>query len=156
MLLHLQKVRIDGTPEKVRIPTISKESRKNVKDMKLALLNIFAAISGYDVKELESKIKFEVFGQTGSYQNDSMVTVEIPLYTLEDDTSSNDNTKEGLDQFDMIIDVRSPVEFGDDHLPKAINLPVLSDEQREEFIQRGKDLIGQPYDTLRTYNFLLR
>ena len=45
---------------------------------------------------------------------------------------SNNNTKEGLDQFDMIIDVRSPVEYGDDHLPKAINLPVLSDEQRED------------------------
>ncbi len=32
--------------------------------------------------------------------------------------------------FDDIIDVRSPSEFSEDHLPGAINLPVLSDEER--------------------------
>ena len=32
--------------------------------------------------------------------------------------------------FDTIIDVRSPSEFAEDHLPGAINLPVLSDEER--------------------------
>ena len=35
-----------------------------------------------------------------------------------------------LDEFDAIIDVRSPSEFAEDHLPGAINLPVLDDEQR--------------------------
>lgn len=34
------------------------------------------------------------------------------------------------DDYDMIIDVRAPVEFADDHIPGAINLPVLSDEER--------------------------
>ena len=32
--------------------------------------------------------------------------------------------------FDTLIDVRSPAEFAEDHLPGAINLPVLSDEER--------------------------
>jgi len=32
---------------------------------------------------------------------------------------------------DSIIDVRSPSEFLDDHIPNAINLPVLDDAQRE-------------------------
>lgn len=32
--------------------------------------------------------------------------------------------------FDDIIDVRSPAEFADDHLPGAISLPVLSNEER--------------------------
>jgi tRNA 2-selenouridine synthase len=32
--------------------------------------------------------------------------------------------------FDAVIDVRSPAEFAEDHLPGAINLPVLSDEER--------------------------
>jgi tRNA 2-selenouridine synthase len=36
----------------------------------------------------------------------------------------------GLDQFDAIIDVRSPSEFAEDHLPGALNWPVLDDEQR--------------------------
>ncbi|MEM6587764.1 MAG: tRNA 2-selenouridine(34) synthase MnmH [Pseudomonadota bacterium] len=32
--------------------------------------------------------------------------------------------------FDTIIDVRSPSEFAEDHIPGAINLPVLNDEER--------------------------
>ena len=32
--------------------------------------------------------------------------------------------------FDDIIDVRSPLEFAEDHLPGAINLPVLDDAER--------------------------
>jgi len=34
--------------------------------------------------------------------------------------------------FDEIVDVRSPGEFADDHLPGAVNLPVLSDDERAE------------------------
>ncbi|MCB5410169.1 tRNA 2-selenouridine(34) synthase MnmH [Pseudogemmobacter faecipullorum] len=34
--------------------------------------------------------------------------------------------------FDEIIDVRSPAEFAEDHLPGAISLPVLSDAERAE------------------------
>lgn len=33
--------------------------------------------------------------------------------------------------FDAIIDVRSPGEFAEDHIPGAINLPVLNDPERE-------------------------
>lgn len=33
---------------------------------------------------------------------------------------------------DTIIDVRAPAEFAEDHLPGAINLPVLSDAQRHD------------------------
>jgi tRNA 2-selenouridine synthase len=32
--------------------------------------------------------------------------------------------------YDEVIDVRSPGEFAEDHIPGAVNLPVLSDEQR--------------------------
>ncbi len=32
--------------------------------------------------------------------------------------------------FDTVIDVRSPSEYAEDHLPGAINLPALSDEER--------------------------
>lgn len=35
-------------------------------------------------------------------------------------------------EFDAIIDVRSPAEFALDHIPGAINLPVLSNEERIE------------------------
>lgn len=32
--------------------------------------------------------------------------------------------------FDDIIDVRSPAEYAEDHMPGAISLPVLSNEER--------------------------
>ena len=35
-----------------------------------------------------------------------------------------------LARFDAIIDVRTPAEFAEDHLPGAINAPVLSNEER--------------------------
>ena len=36
-----------------------------------------------------------------------------------------------LDEFDELIDVRSPSEFALDHMPGAVNLPVLNDAERE-------------------------
>jgi tRNA 2-selenouridine synthase len=44
-------------------------------------------------------------------------------------TSLRDLAKLG---FDDIIDVRAPEEFAEDHIPGAINLPVLDDAQRAE------------------------
>ena len=35
-------------------------------------------------------------------------------------------------RFDTIIDVRSPSEFAEDHLPGAVSMPVLSDAERAE------------------------
>ncbi len=37
-----------------------------------------------------------------------------------------------LDEFDEIIDVRSPAEYAEDHLPRAVSCPVLDDEQRAQ------------------------
>ena len=34
--------------------------------------------------------------------------------------------------YDMIIDVRSPAEFADDHIPGAVNMPVMSNDERAE------------------------
>jgi len=35
-----------------------------------------------------------------------------------------------LDKFKSVVDVRSPVEFKEDHIPNAVNIPLLSDEER--------------------------
>jgi tRNA 2-selenouridine synthase len=37
-----------------------------------------------------------------------------------------------LAEFDAVIDVRSPAEFAEDHIPGALNFPVLNDAQRAE------------------------
>jgi tRNA 2-selenouridine synthase len=39
---------------------------------------------------------------------------------------------ESIGEFDAIIDTRSPTEFAEDHIPGAINCPVLDDAQRAE------------------------
>ncbi len=39
---------------------------------------------------------------------------------------------EDYSQFDEIIDVRTPAEFAEDHIPSSINCPVLDNEQRIE------------------------
>ena len=40
--------------------------------------------------------------------------------------------RESLTAYSDIIDVRSPSEFAEDHIPGAMNLPVLSDTERAE------------------------
>ena len=37
-----------------------------------------------------------------------------------------------LDSFDLVIDVRSPAEFALDHIPGAVNFPVLNNEERAQ------------------------
>jgi len=49
--------------------------------------------------------------------------VDIRLTSLSDPALSG---------FDAIIDTRSPSEYAEDHLPGAINLPVLSDDERAQ------------------------
>ncbi|WP_412480371.1 tRNA 2-selenouridine(34) synthase MnmH [Azonexus sp. IMCC34839] len=44
----------------------------------------------------------------------------------------NRPTVADLAAYDEIIDVRSPAEFADDHIPGAINCPVLDDAQRAQ------------------------
>ena len=43
-----------------------------------------------------------------------------------------------LGQFDTIIDVRSPAEYAEDHIPGAISAPVLDDAERAEVGTRYK------------------
>ncbi|HEY1224585.1 MAG TPA: tRNA 2-selenouridine(34) synthase MnmH [Brevundimonas sp.] len=57
---------------------------------------------------------------------------------------ATDLTPAARDGFHALIDVRSPAEFALDHLPGAINLPVLDDAERAEvgtiYVQRSKFL----------------
>jgi tRNA 2-selenouridine synthase len=48
-----------------------------------------------------------------------------------------------LDQFDAVIDVRSPGEFAEDHIPGSINCPVLNDAERVQ--------VGTLYKTVSAF-----
>ncbi|MBW8815609.1 MAG: tRNA 2-selenouridine(34) synthase MnmH [Caulobacterales bacterium] len=45
---------------------------------------------------------------------------------------TDDVTAAALARYDLVVDVRSPGEFAEDHIPGAVNLPVLSDAERAE------------------------
>ncbi|NWF62341.1 MAG: tRNA 2-selenouridine(34) synthase MnmH [Fischerella sp.] len=49
-----------------------------------------------------------------------------------------------IETYSEIIDVRSPSEFAEDHLPGAINLPVLDDAERAE--------VGTIYEQVNPFN----
>lgn len=57
---------------------------------------------------------------------------------------SEDTSRAALERYDALIDVRSPGEFAEDHVPGAVNLPVLDDAERAEvgtiYVQRSKFL----------------
>ncbi len=56
---------------------------------------------------------------------------ELPFHRERPDSSVATPLALGeLREFDAVIDARSPSEFADDHLPGAINVPVLDDEER--------------------------
>ncbi|MGJ8725924.1 MAG: tRNA 2-selenouridine(34) synthase MnmH [Roseibacillus sp.] len=66
-----------------------------------------------------------------------------------------------LEEFSSIIDVRTPLEFEEDHLPGAINLPVLTNEQRVEVGTLYKEnpfagrVLGARYISLNSADHLL-
>ena len=41
-------------------------------------------------------------------------------------------TDKTIDQYSVIIDVRTPLEFKEDHIPGSLNYPVLTNKQRHE------------------------
>ncbi|HVY89436.1 MAG TPA: tRNA 2-selenouridine(34) synthase MnmH [Hyphomonadaceae bacterium] len=49
-----------------------------------------------------------------------------------------------LSKFDLLIDVRSPGEFAEDHIPGAVNLPVLDNDERAQvgtiYVQQSRFL----------------
>ncbi|WP_213296725.1 tRNA 2-selenouridine(34) synthase MnmH [Paraburkholderia sacchari] len=51
-----------------------------------------------------------------------------------------------LGEFDEIIDVRTPLEYAEDHVPGAINAPVLSNEER---VIVGTMYRNSPFDATR-------
>jgi tRNA 2-selenouridine synthase len=57
-----------------------------------------------------------------------------------------DDLMNDWDQFDQIIDVRTPAEFSLDHLPGAINAPVLTNDQR---VVVGTLYAQSPFDAKR-------
>jgi tRNA 2-selenouridine synthase len=52
-----------------------------------------------------------------------------------------------IDLFDEVIDVRSPAEYAEDHVPGAVNCPVLDDAERAEIGTLYKQV--SPFDAKR-------
>ena len=67
------------------------------------------------------------------------------LFDVSDPLLPRDRaTVADLSQFDEVIDVRTPSEYALDHIPRAFNLPVLSDAERAQVGTLYKQL--SPFD----------
>jgi tRNA 2-selenouridine synthase len=66
--------------------------------------------------------------------------------TLKSITAVDLTTTPGA--FDTIIDARSPAEYADDHLPGAVNWPVLDNDERREVGTTDKQI--SPFDARKT------
>jgi tRNA 2-selenouridine synthase len=55
-------------------------------------------------------------------------------------------TIEQIGEFDEIVDARTPLEYAEDHIPGAINAPVLSNEER---VRVGTLYKSSPFDATR-------
>ena len=49
-------------------------------------------------------------------------------------------------KINQIIDVRSPIEYSEDHIPCSINIPVLNDKERK--------LVGSIYKNKSPFTYL--
>ena len=129
--LCIKEIQLDGKPILLlpQVP-IATESSKNHRDTKLALINMLVAVSGLHEKQFSDKLTFDVSNENNVVRYGHQISFQVPCYAIDDDRFNTPG--KGLDQFDMIVDVRSPGEFEIDHIPGAINLPVLNDEERSK------------------------
>jgi tRNA 2-selenouridine synthase len=58
------------------------------------------------------------------------MTTDTPKYAPPSPLIAADEAIKSLSSFDAIIDVRSPAEYAEDHLPGALNWPVLDNDER--------------------------
>lgn len=63
---------------------------------------------------------------------EAFVSTGLTNSTMPEIETLSDLSIESLQQFDEIIDVRSPAEYAEDHIPGSVNLPVLNDAERAE------------------------
>ena len=131
-LLSIQSITLN---EKTRtFPKISfaKDSRENLKDMKLAVLNSLSVYGGITPDDLAYKVTFSLSDDAATDNEivETQVALEVARYTIDDKGTDNISNHFSEEQFDLIIDVRSPGEFKLDHIPRATNFPVLNNEER--------------------------
>ena len=71
-----------------------------------------------------------IFGLTYLFSIPSQASLSVVFQLINDDVSCDPRKRFEIDNFDLIIDVRSPNEFKEDHIPNSINMPVLDDDER--------------------------
>jgi len=136
-LLEIVEFKTDGTLKNFPNLPLAEESRQNCRDMKLAILNVLAIFGGVTPEILSTKITFDTVGgdlndktEASQTNGPGEVSLSVPLYDITSDALNQSDKTVEFEKFDLIIDVRTPKEFKDDHIPGAVNMPVLNDEER--------------------------
>ena len=128
---NIQEFKIDGETRKFPFLPVAEESRKNCKDLKLAILNVLSISSGIRAETLAEKITFGSDGNKNDNEN-RQVSLSVLSHNINEENRECNKLGFNIENFDIIIDVRSPDEFNKDHIPNSINMPVLNDEERHK------------------------
>jgi hypothetical protein len=131
-LLSIKGMTIGGKFRTFPKISLAKESREHFRDMRLAVLNVLALYAGDATDELSNRITFSMSDGANPETEISktQVALEVARYTIGEKKTDNLETRFDDKQFDLIIDVRSPGEYKLDHIPGALNMPVLNNEER--------------------------
>ena len=132
--LSIQGIKIGDNIRSFPKLSLLKDSRETFENMKIAVLNVLAVYSGITPDELSTKISFSLEDEIENEKEDveSQAALEVTRYSIDEKRTTNITTRFDDEQFDMIIDVRTPDEYRQDHIPRAINLPVLNNEERSK------------------------
>ena len=131
-LLSIKGITINGKLRTFPKISVAKESMENLRDMRLAVLNVLAVYAGIATDELSNKITFSMSDGVNPETNitETQAALEVARYTIDEKGTDNMATRFEDENFDLIIDVRSPGEYKLDHIPRALNMPVLNNEER--------------------------
>jgi len=70
--------------------------------------------------------------QKNNNENRQGISLSVLRHNINENTRESKKLGFEIEKFDLIIDVRSPDEFKKDHIPNSVNMPVLSDEERQK------------------------
>ena len=72
------------------------------------------------------------FGGSPTNNNENrQISLSVLRHNINEENKKSKKLGFEIEKFDLIIDVRSPDEFKKDHIPNSVNMPVLSDDERQ-------------------------
>jgi len=96
---NIQEFKIDGEARKFPFLPVAEESRKNCKDLKLAILNVLSISSGIRAETLAEKITFGSDGNKNGYEN-RQVSLSVLSHNINEENRECNKLGFNIENFD--------------------------------------------------------